>query len=424
MTENQHKEINLLKKENEKLKEICKRYKLIIEGSNDGIWEWNIEKDIYTVSLRDREFFDYNLHDKELSISDWEKLVHHEDLEKSLNNLKDFISGKIPYYRNVYRMVDKNGKSRWILSKGKGIKNNCGVITHIAGSHTDITEKLEMEKELYELAYSDYLTKLSNREKMFRDFKEFVKNGVEEKQIAFFYIDIDEFGFINNTLGYEEGNRIIKKTARFLEQRYGEKGYIARISADEFLVMYIKDKNDNKIEKELSDLIGEIKKINFFEKHNLVLTVSIGAAVYKEHGEDFFELIRKADTALYCAKKNGKDQYHIYSPQMEARVYGNIELVNQIRIGIDKKEFEMYYQPVFEAKTTQLVGLEALIRWNHPFKGIVPPMDFIPIAEDSGQMVSLEKLIFEDVFSQVRKWIDKGENANFCGNKSFCQRIT
>ena len=402
-------EIALLKEENEKLKDICKRYKLIIEGSNDGIWEWDIENDIYTVSLRDQEFFDYNQMHQSLKINDWKNLLHPEDIEKSINNLTDFISGKNKEYRNVYRMVDKEGKSRWILSKGKGIKNSEGKITHIAGSHTDITEKLEMEKELYELAYSDYLTKLSNREKMFRDFKDLVKDGAENIDIAFFYIDIDEFGFINNTLGYEEGNRIIKKTARYLEKRYGDNGYIARISADEFLVMYIKDEEQEDIEVELKNLLMDIKKINFFENHELFLTVSIGAAIYDRHGLDFFDLIRKADTALYCAKKNGKDQFHIYSPQMEEKVYSNIELVNQIRIGIEKKEFEMYYQPVFEARTGRFAGLEALIRWNHPFKGIVSPMDFIPAAEASGQMVSLEKLIFENVFSQLRKWIDKGE---------------
>lgn len=409
MSENQHNEFNILKKENEELKKICERYKLVIEGSNDGIWEWDVEKDIYKVSSKDRESFDYNIHVENFTLENWKNAIHPDDSEKAVFILEDFLDGHADFYENIYRMQNKNGDYRWVLSKGKGIKNEKGKVICIAGSHTDITDKIEMEKKLYNLAYSDYLTKLSNREMLFKDFKNLVKNDLGEKEVSIFYIDIDEFGYINNTLGYDEGNRLIKKTAEFLASRYGNKHYIARVSADEFLIMYIKDKNDKIIEMELEELIKDIKNKKFFENHEIILTVSIGTAIYKEHGTDFFDLIRKADTALYSAKKNGKDQYKIYSPEMGDKVYSNIDLINQIRIGMEKDEFEMYYQPVFESKTDKPAGFEALIRWNHPFRGFIPPLEFIPVAEASGQMIALEKWIFTEVFSQVKKWVDKGD---------------
>lgn len=335
--------------------------------------------------------------------------LHPEDLDRAEKNLYDFLTGITDYYENVYRMQNKEGLYKWVLSKGKGIQNNQGKISYIAGSHTDITEKIEMEKQLYLLAYTDKLTKLSNREKLNKDFKEIIKRDLKNKKIVFFYIDIDEFGYINNTLGYEEGNKIIKKTADFLQERYGKEHYLARVSSDEFLVMYESEDNIQSIEKELNSLILEIKRGRLFEKHEIILTVSIGAAIYEDHGKDFFELIRKADTALYCAKMNGKDQFKIYTPQMADKVYSTNDLINQIRVGMEKEEFEMHYQPIYQARTNNLAGFEALIRWNHPFRGLVPPLDFIPVAEVSGQMKSLEKMIFTEVFDQVGKWMEDGE---------------
>ena len=409
MIENNNDELELLKEENKRLKKICERYKLVIEGSNDGIWEWDTEKDIYKLSLKDKKSFDYEESIDDVSINVWKKTLHPEDLGRAKINLDDFLTGKIDYYENVYRMQNKEGLYKWVLSKGKGIKNNQGKISYVAGSHTDITEKIEMEKQLYLLAYTDKLTKLSNREKLSKDFKKIIKRDLKNKKIVFFYIDIDEFGYINNTLGYEEGNKLIKKTAEFLHARYGKDHYLARVSSDEFLVIYEAEDNIQSIEKELNSLILEIKKGKLFEKHEIIITISIGAAIYENHGKEFFELIRKADTALYCAKMNGKDQFKIYTPQMADKVYSTNDLINQIRVGMDKKEFEMHYQPIFHTKSNNLAGFEVLIRWNHPFRGLVPPLDFIPIAEVSGQMKSLEKMIFTEVFAQVEKWMEAGE---------------
>lgn len=408
MREKQNREIELLLEENKKIIKLCERYKLIVEGSNDGIWEWDVEQDIYRISLKDSKSFYVEGNLDNLSLLNWKKNLHPEDRLQAIKKLDDFLSGQEEIYKNTYRMKNKEGVYRWVLSKGKGVKNDQGDIICLAGSHTDITEKTEMQRQLYNLAYTDKLTKISNREKLNNDFIKVIQTDLKDKKIVFFYIDIDEFGYINNTFGYEEGNKLIKKMAKFLFDRYGIEHYLARVSADEFLIMYIKEENSPSIEEELNNLIQEVKNAKLFEKHDIILTISIGAAIYKEHGEEFFELIRKADTALYCAKKNGKDQFKIYTPLMGDKVYSTNDLINQIRVGKIKKEFEMYYQPVFEAKSSKLAGFEALIRWNHPFRGFVSPLDFITVAEVSGQMKKLEKWIFTEVFGQVRKWNDRG----------------
>lgn len=404
--------LELLEK-NKQLKKICERYKLVLEGSNDGIWEWDIPNNVYKVSSKDKEIFDYKTKFNDFTIEIWQKTLHPDDRDQAVKKLTDFLKGKKDIYENIYRMQNKNGSYRWVLSKGKGIKGDDGKVICIAGSHTDITEKRELEDKLYNLAYSDYLTKLSNREKLYKDFKTLIKKGTTDKDIVFFYLDIDEFGYVNNTLGYDEGNKLIKRLGKFLIERYGDDHHIARLGADEFIVMYIQNQKGKCFETELSDLLEEIKNEKFFDNQDIVLTVSIGAAKYLNHGKDFYDLIRKADTALYFAKRNGKDQFQIYSPDMGEQVYRTIDLINQIRIAIEKKEFEMYYQPVFEVQSREITGFEALIRWNNPTSGFISPLEFIPVAEVSGQMVTLEKWIFDDVFKQVKKWEEQGKNAQF-----------
>lgn len=267
---------------------------------------------------------------------------------------------------------------------------------------------IELEKKLHYVTYYDSLTKLFNKEKIHLSFKNLVKDDFFCSDIAFFFIDIDNFGYINSVLGYQEGNSIIKKFSEILKSRY-DKHYIARLSADEFLILYLFDNNEINLEEELSDFVRGIRDMSFSDRCDINLTISIGVSIYKKHGSDFYDLIKNADTALFCAKANGKDRYEIYKNQMEINVFDNVDLINQIKVGLKKDEFEMYYQPIISTDTETLAGLEALIRWNHNINGFIPPDRFIPIAEEYGMMLQIERWVIESVFYQVEKWVDMGD---------------
>lgn len=266
----------------------------------------------------------------------------------------------------------------------------------------------ELEKKLHYVTYYDSLTKLYNKDKIHIKFKNLQKNNFLGYNIAFFFVDIDNFAYINSLLGYNEGNNIIKRFSDFLKFRY-ENHLIARLSADEFLIIYKFAGSKAGLESELDSFVREIRDRSFSKVCEINLTISIGVSIYEEHGSNFYDLIKNADTALFCAKANGKDRYEIYKNQMELNVFDNVDLINQIKVGLKKDEFEMYYQPIISTDTETLAGLEALIRWKHTKNGFIPPDRFIPIAEEYGMMLQIERWVIESVFYQVEKWVDMGD---------------
>lgn len=393
-----------LKRDKEYLEKKCERYKLVLEGSNDGVWDFDVEEDKYHLYIKDVEGCEYSMRYQIFRIDDWKEKIHPDDRENAYKVLEEFISSGKRFYENTYRVLTKKGYYKWIKSKGMAQFDEKNKIVHIAGSNTDVSEQIEMQNNLYNLAYYDKLTGLANKENIKTIFNNLISNENENANIAFVYLDIDDLSYINNTLGYSTGDDLIKNVSSFLIERYAHKHHIARINADEFLLLYVNYKSLDIFEDEISSLLSEIKNTKFLEGTDVSISVSVGISIYRVHGHGFFELLKCSDTALYFAKKNGKDQYRLYDASMAKSVYNTVDLINQIRVGIEKKEFQMYYQPIMDAKKGFFVGLEALVRWIHSKRGMISPAEFIPVAESSGQIKSLEKWIIQEVFRQVKEW--------------------
>lgn len=255
----------------------------------------------------------------------------------------------------------------------------------------------------YSLTYYDKLTKLFNKEKMHLEFSNLVKDNYY-KNIAFILIDIDNFGYINNTLGYEVGDMLLKKVADCLIKRYLPLHKIARLNSDEFLLVYLDFFDKKTLENEVKAILKDISKISLFDERKIKISASVGIAIYNFHGIKFYDLLRNADTALYNSKQSGKNCYRWYAKDMQINVYKDMNLINEIEIAIRENQFEMYYQPIVDIKTEKMKGVEALVRWKKGDKIFSSPKEFIPVAESSGQMKALEKLIINNVFSQLQKW--------------------
>ncbi|RQD71381.1 MAG: EAL domain-containing protein [Tindallia sp. MSAO_Bac2] len=392
-------------KEIEELRQKCEDYRLILEGSDEGLWIWDLEKDKYEVSRKDLERFEFCRNNTNRSIKEWKSLIHPEDQQKANETLSSFLQYGDGVYESIYRLKGRNDQYYWVYSKGIALRNERGKIIRMAGSHTDITQQVKLDNKLYHLAYYDRLTRLANAEKLREFFESEKEKAVDEKQMALLYIDIDNFGYVNNTMGYQTGNEMIKQTALLLESHFGEEHYVARTSADEFVVLMMDYQSYDDLKDRINDFMQKSGTQPFYiKKQPVVFTFSIGVAIFKEHGKTFFELLQKANTALYCAKRNGKDQSVIYHEDMEAYAYNYIDTIQQIRYGIENKEFRVYYQPIVDASTGILSGLEALVRWYHPLRGRVAPNEFIPEAERSGQIIQIEEWVVEDVFRQCREW--------------------
>lgn len=393
-----------LKKEKEALEKKCERYRLVLEGSNDGVWDFDVKNDMYHLYIKDMEEAQYSIRYQNFCIDTWKQKIHPDDREKAHKVLSEFIFSGNRFYENTYRVLTKIGNYKWIKSKGIAQFDENHKLLHISGSNTDVSEQVEMQNNLYNLAYYDKLTGLANKENIKTIFNNLVATQYEHQNIAFLYLDIDDLSYINNTLGYNTGDELIKNVATFLVKRYNSNSYIARINADEFLILYVDYKSLDEFEYEISKLLLEIKNIKFLKDNDITISMSMGISLYKDHGHGFFELLKCSDTALYFAKKNGKDQFKMYDASMGKSVYNTVDLINQIRVGIDKSEFQMYYQPIMDAKKGFFVELEALVRWIHSKRGMISPAEFIPVAESSGQIKMLEKWIIQEVFRQVKAW--------------------
>jgi diguanylate cyclase (GGDEF)-like protein len=327
--------------------------------------------------------------------------------------LDEFLKSNKDTYENTFRVASPNGSLKWIYSKGVAERNKEGKVIRMAGSHTNITSKLELENKLFKRTYCDKLTDLRNKDRLIEDFNELIRKRKGNLNLAFVYIDIDNFKYINNVFGYEVGNQLILKLAEIIQERYTLSHLTSRLESDEFLILFKDFEDIKELEKEIINFLEVIRNTIFFHNQEAYVSVSLGVSVYNTHGSDFNELFKYADIALFYAKQNGKDQYRFYEEKMFYDINCSINMTNQLRQAIEKEEFMMHYQPIVCVSTGEMAGVEALIRWTNALGDFVSPAEFIPIAETSGQIKKIELWIFEEVCRQIKKWTEHSSNPFF-----------
>ncbi|KLU40287.1 MAG: hypothetical protein AA931_01315 [Peptococcaceae bacterium 1109] len=380
-------------------------YQLMIDGAKDGLWMYNISSDRYVVSQKDRERFDFDPSHEVYSLQAWQSLLHPDDAAQAVNAFVNFLEGTSDVYENTYRLRSRDGSYRWVKSHGIADRSGDGTIVSVAGSHTDITSEVEQDRLLYRLAYYDELTRLPNRTKLRRDFDALKREGM-----AFLFVDVDDVSYVNSVMGYDVGDRLIEEIGAMFGSRYGQQHYVAKLDSDQFAVLLF-DSVD--LDRELNELLEEVRSMAFLGDSGLHVTLSIGVALYGPHGTSFDDLLRRANTALHYAKANGKDQHQFYQTAMENYAYMYVDNVKQIRKALAEVQFEMHYQPIVDAVTGRIAGREALLRWNHPQRGLVPPGEFIPLVEQSRQMMDLERWILDAVYGQYAVWSRKERSGWF-----------
>jgi diguanylate cyclase (GGDEF)-like protein/PAS domain S-box-containing protein len=274
---------------------------------------------------------------------------------------------------------------------------------------SNITTRKHLEKELHQLAFYDKLTDLPNR-RMFMDHLRQVitysKNN--KKSFALFFMDLDNFKFINDTLGHDAGDEFLVQIGNRLKEVFRESDMVTRLGGDEFTILIEDVKNTAfmDVAKMAEKLVKELAtKPIYISGRPLSVSTSLGVAQYPQHGEDSDTLLRNADIAMYSAKKSGKNRYAFFSEEMNATLRHRIEIENDLKHAIESGyEIDFYYQPIINLADDQLVGVEALVRWRHPIKGFISPVDFIPIAEASNLIVELSDYLLKIAFKQAQLW--------------------
>jgi diguanylate cyclase (GGDEF)-like protein/PAS domain S-box-containing protein len=272
---------------------------------------------------------------------------------------------------------------------------------------SNIASRKVMEKELHQLAFYDKLTDLPNR-RMFMDYLRTMikKSERNKKSFALFFMDLDNFKLINDTQGHEVGDVFLTQIANRLRMKFRGNDIIARLGGDEFTIL-ISDVSDehhihNIAEKLISDLASKPLELGGTK---LSISTSLGVAIYPKDGLDSDTLLRHADIAMYAAKKSGKSRFAFFKEEMNDSLRGTIEIEHDLKEALHLgNQIKLFYQPIIHLKTKELVGVEALVRWQHPVKGFISPLEFIPIAERSDLIVSLSDYLLDVAFKQVRNW--------------------
>lgn len=275
----------------------------------------------------------------------------------------------------------------------------------IFASARDISEHKELEEQLTYQAFHDPLTYLPNRA-LFLERLEHALARTSRRQscVAVLYMDLDNFKVINDTLGHEVGDSLLKAVSERLKTCLRPEDTVARFGGDEF-TMLLEDIEDTDEAKRVAERITEVLRTPFqLRQQEIYANITIGISVGTSAGDSPEDLLRKADIAMYEAKRTGKGQYVIFEPDMTIRLQERLELEGDLRRGVENDEFVVHYQPKITLDTGELYGFEALVRWEHPNRGIVPPKQFIPIAEETGLILPIEQKVLEDACHRIREW--------------------
>ena len=289
----------------------------------------------------------------------------------------------------------------------KGLKKLIGTY----GTARDITERKEAEEFINFQAYHDLLTRLPNRA-LFKDRLNLAITHAKRntQQLAVMFLDLDRFKVVNDTLGHAMGDRLLQSVSMRLENCLREGDTLSRFGGDEFTLLLPDISSKDDARKIARKVINALKEPFMLGEHEVFVGVSVGIAMYQEAGNSVEQLIQNADIAMYHVKGRGKDGYQFFSAEMNVTSSNRLQIERDMRNALEKNEFRVYYQPQINAITGEIIGVEALIRWHHPEKGIIYPSDFLPLAEETKLIFEISEWVLKTACCEVKQWIEAGHH--------------
>jgi len=393
------------KRAEEALRESEERYALAARGANDGLWDWNLRNNVIYFSPRWKIMLGY----QETEIGDrpeeWLDRIHVADRERVKNEIAAHHKGLTPHFESENRVQHKDGSFRWMLSRGLAVHDESGRALRMAGSQTDISGgKL-----------ADALTGLPNR-LLFMDRLVRLMEHTKRRNdylFAVLFLDLDGFKMINDSLGHAMGDQLLVGVANRLEKclrisdtvsRIEKLFTIARLGGDEFTILLdqLEDPSDaTQIAERLLKVLSPPFKVDGKE---IFTSVSIGIALSSIGYDKPEDLLRDADIAMYRAKSLGKARYEVFDVAMRTSVMARLQLETDLRHALERGEFRNFYQPIVCLDSGRIIGFEALSRWQHPTRGLLQPLEFIPVAEETGMIRELGWWNLQEACRQICAW--------------------
>jgi diguanylate cyclase (GGDEF)-like protein/PAS domain S-box-containing protein len=347
--------------------------------------------------------------DKELLATDFQDFVHRDERITARTKWEQLLSGKIPGYQIETRCIHSDGHEVWVLWSVSKAMVDHSESAHLIFQIQNITDRKAAEERLLHDAFHDALTGLPNRALMMDHLKLAIARNKRKSDLTFavLYLDLDRFKVVNDSFGHMIGDQLLVGIARRLEGCVRPGDTVARVGGDEFTIL-LEDVTDVTEAVSVAERIQQELKLPFtLSGRDVFTTVSVGIAPGSNSYNQPDEILRDADTAMYRSKSLGKARHEMFDEEMQARTVNLLQMENDLRRAFERNEFYVNFQPIVELDDFRLCGFEALVRWQHPDRGLISPAEFIPIAEESGQILQIGEWVLREACHQLQRWQQK-----------------
>ena len=415
-----------LRQREEQLETLSQRLGLALKASNVGVWEYIPETDRLIWDHKMRELYGVSPVKEVCDYTDWAGRLHPDDLEQAEADFKRCIEREIPYITE-FRIINAEGEVRHIRAHGAIYRNSAGRL-RVVGANWDITRDISLQSALREAgdqlehqSLHDALTGLPNRRYLERFLDGEAQTG--GRKLALIHADLDHFKEVNDTFGHRTGDGVLKAASERLLALVGPGEFASRIGGDEFVILTSGDTAEARAKELANGIVAALAEPIRFEQSLCRIGCSAGIAVQSFRHENPLQLLGNADIALYEAKKRGRNRVEFFSDGLRLAVVEAKRTTDELILALERDEFIPYFQPQFDAVTLEIVGAEALARWNHETRGILTPDKFLAIAEAANKVAKLDEVIFEKALFHLALWQAKGLNIPSVSVNISAQRL-
>ena len=382
------------------------RWKLALQSVGDGLWDLQVQTGEEYLSPQLIRMYGYSSTDLKFCVGELDGRTHPDDVARMQHDRQAHLDGLTPTYSNEHRIHCKDGSWKWVHSRGMVISRDMnGLPLRMIGTHTDITERKRAEALVWQQAHFDALTGLPNRrmmqERLSQELKQCRRN---DTQLALLFIDLDHFKEVNDTLGHDRGDQLLAEAGQRIQNCLREVDTVARMGGDEFTVIITELSDSDHLQGILPKLLQALSASFQLGLDQVFVSASIGVTVYPSDGLEIEDLLKNADQALYVAKGAGRNRFSFFTPALQETARLRAQLTHDLRAALVMQEFRVVYQPIVELATGAIHKAEALVRWQHPKRGLISPAEFIPVAESSGMIVDMGEWVFAQAADQVQAW--------------------